>query len=144
MIRTTCILLVSSVAVTASAHAQTQAPTAEPVTAPKTSRREPPQTMTLTLSLSGSDMDDGVSADIGALPMSGFHTDADAILAYKRKMGRATISATGRSVVRYMAPSDTVMTIYDQGQLSFSMATAHNRFQIGQIVSYSPYYEFGA
>ena len=98
----------------------------------------------LSMSLSGSDVDDGVSGNIGTLPISGFHTDADAIVTYNRKMGRATINATGRSVVRYVPSSEALTTLYDQGQLSFSTATAHTRFQAKQMVSYSPYYQFGA
>jgi hypothetical protein len=145
VIRLICVLLVWLVAVDASAHAQTPTPTPEPAPAPKTpQRREPPQTMMLTMSLSESDADDAMSGDTASLPVAGFHTDADAMVTYRRKKGRATISAVGRSVVRYAPASQALTTAYDQGQLSFSMVTAHNRFEGSQLLSYSPYYQFGA
>ena len=100
--------------------------------------------MMLTMSLSGSDADDGAGAGIGTVAISGFHTDADAIVTYKRNLGRASINASGRSVVRYAPSSETLTTTYDQGQLAFSMVTAHSRLQASQMVSYSPYYQFGA
>jgi hypothetical protein len=139
-----CLVLVSLVAVDASAQTPTLAATPSP--APRTSQpREPPQTLILTMSLSGSDMDDGAGGNnIGTLPISGFHTDADAIVTYKRKVGRATINATGRSVMRYAPSIGTLTSTYDQGQLAFSMVTAHSRLQGTQMVSYSPYYQFGA
>jgi hypothetical protein len=152
VIRLIFLLLASSVAVAASAQTETPTPLPAPLTPPVTAtapkapqRREPPQTMMLTVSMSGSDAEDSVSGGTAEIPITGFHTDADAMLTYQRKLGRVTIDALGRSVLRY-APSSEVLTTtsHDQGELALTFLSRHDRFQARQSVSYSPYYQFGA
>jgi hypothetical protein len=121
-------------AVAAGASAQT--------TASRT-RREPPQTMMLTLSLSGAGAGDSedVAPEVAAL--TGLHTDTDALLTYGRRLKRATLSANGRTVVRYDARSHELTPMRYQGGAEFAVSGSKRQFRATESVGYSPFFQFG-
>jgi hypothetical protein len=164
VVRLISVLLVSAVATSAAAQTQTSAPTAataptsEQTPAPpneqtpspppkKVEHREPPQTMVLTMSMSGGVADDLVNGSgSSTVTTTGFHTDADALLTYQRRLGRGTttIGVTGRSVYRYAAAIGAVAPMHDQGEFVVSRVAARSLFRAAQSVTYSPNYQFGA
>ena len=122
------------------APAQTPAPPPK-----KVERREPPQTMVLTMSMSGGVADDLANGG-STLTRTGFHTDADALLSYQRRLGRGatTIGATGRSVFRYAPALGAAKPMYDQGEFMVSRVGTKSQFRALQSITYSPNYQFGA
>jgi len=107
-------------------------------------RREPPQTMMLTLSLAGAGAGDseGMSPDAAAL--TGVHTDSDAMLTYQRRVRRATLGVSGRTVMRYDARAGAVTPMHHQGTVGFSMGGTQRQIRASQTMSYSPFFQFGA
>ena len=149
MIRWTLVWLAAAVATGANAQTaatdarpQTLAPgaKAEPSPAPpRRASKEPPQKLLLTVSLFGGGADEVNTSD--AL-RNGMHADADAMLTYERRVGRAVIAANGRSVIREDARA-TPTPMGQQGNLDFSFVTRRQQFHASQGIGYSPYFEFG-
>ena len=128
----------------ADARPQTVVPAAKAETPPAMVRRaskEPPQKLLLTVSLFAGDADDANSST-GA-SRSGVHADADAMLTYERRVGRAVISANGRSVIRQNA-SAALTPMGQEGNVDFSFSSGRQQFHASQSVRYSPsHFEFG-
>ena len=97
--------------------------------------------MELTVALSGGGADDPRTTQS---PASGLHTDADALMTYQLRAGRATFGVNARSVVRYDTAQTALTPIREQGGLDFSLAGSRNQLRVSQTVTYSPYYQFGA
>jgi opacity protein-like surface antigen len=107
-------------------------------------RREPPQTMMLTLSFAGAGAGDseGMAPEVAAL--SGVHADSDAMLTYQRQVRRATLGVSGRTVMRYDARAGAVTPMRYQGTVGFSMGGAQRQLRASQTIGYSPFFQFGA
>ncbi len=138
-----CLFFACAIASNASAQTSTAQPGGADAgqAAPRKPSKDPPQTMMLTLALSGGGADDVTTSDVRP---TGLHTDADALMTYKLRAGRATFGVNARSVLRYDAGQTALTPIRQQGGLEFSMAGSHSQVRVSQSLSYSPYYQFGA
>jgi hypothetical protein len=138
----------------APAGAQTSTPeppasagpsTSTPDTAKAAPRRplaEPPQTLWLTVSVSGGTND--AENTYSGRSTAGAHGDADALVAYQRRSGKTTIGAVARSVERYDTSLRTFDVMYGQAGVQLATVGVRNQFHAGQSVGYQPYYQFGA
>jgi opacity protein-like surface antigen len=153
MSRVLVVLFVGLMAAPAGAQTSTPEPAApadpSPSTPPDTARaaprrllKDPPQTLWLTLSVSGGTND--AENTYGGRSGAGAHEDTDALVTYQRRSGRTTIGAVARAVERYDATLRTLDVMY--GQTGFQLATVgvRNQFHAGQSVGYQPFYQFGA
>jgi hypothetical protein len=132
------ILIAIFCAATASAAAQTEQ-TAPP--AAVHTHREPPQTLSATMTVSASDADEEGGA---GSTTAGPHSDLDGSLTYDRHEGRATLTMSGRSVVRYDQSIDKVESTRNQESIDFAVNGGRNKVHVAERAAYSPYYQFGA
>jgi hypothetical protein len=116
--------------------------TSQPDSAPSASRRapaQPPQTLIIGASLFGGSSDAANESAAGI--EVGTHADAEAMLAYTRRAGRAAFGLSGQSVVRQSHNELTPMR--QQGGFDFSFTGGRQRFRASQSLGYTPYYQFG-
>ena len=104
-----------------------------------------PRTMTLELSLAGSDSNDATpTAAAGSGALSGYHSDAGAFLTFGTRGQRSSFALTARSVVRYDAADGQLSAMQAQGTLDYLVAGTRTQFHVGQNFTYTPSYQFGA
>ena len=99
--------------------------------------------MVLDLALSGAGAADATTTTSDP-NTAGVHSDADALVSYKRREGRTTLGVTARSVLRYAATGTTLTPLREQGGLDFAFAGSRDLFRVREDASYSSYYQFGA
>jgi hypothetical protein len=97
--------------------------------------------MLLAVSLSGGNSDEVTDGGTSAFATAGPHADADAMLTYQRRVGRATFGLNGRSVFR--DAQSTLTPMRQQGGLDVAVVGLRQQFRASQSMSYSPYYQFG-
>ena len=99
----------------------------------------PQDTVTLTLSLSGTtaDLDHGIESIESTEPAA----DLGGTLAYHHRGRRITTDLDGQSVVRRIY--DTITPMGQQGRFSLAGIGARQQFHSSQSVSYTPSYLFG-
>jgi hypothetical protein len=129
------ILSIALCAAAVDASAQTPAPR-EP--------REPRQTLTAAVNVSGAASDDSADTFGDGRTAVGQHTDADALITYQRRAGRLALSVTGRSVGRYAPGEGGATATRHQAGFDLAMTGTHTQFRIAESGSYSPFYQFGA
>ena len=135
--RLVCALLACGVATPVAAQT-----TSQPDAAPTATRRapaQPPQTLIVGVSLFGGTSDAANESAAGIAV--GTHADADAMLAYTRRVGRASFGLSGQSVLRHA--HDELTPMRQQGGFDFSFTGGRQRFRASQSLGYTPYYQFG-
>ena len=143
--RCACLWLLCACATSLGAQtSQPPAPGGTGDASPSSTRRTPalpPQTMTLAVSLFGGNSDEMTDSSTSAIAIAGPYADADAMLTYERRVGRATFGLNGRSVLR--GAQSTLTPKRQQGGFDFAVVGLRQQFHATQTLSYSPYYQFG-
>jgi hypothetical protein len=137
LMRLVCAVLACGVATPVAAQTSSQ-PDATP-TATRRAAAQPPQTLIVGVSLFGGSSDAANESAAGIAV--GTHADADAMLVYTRRVGRASFGLSGQSVLRHS--HDELTPMRQQGGVDFSFTGGRQRFRASQTLGYTPYYQFG-
>jgi hypothetical protein len=137
LMRLVCAVLACGVATPVAAQTSSQ-PDATP-TATRRAAAQPPQTLIVGVSLFGGSSDAANESAAGIAV--GTHADADAMLVYTRRVGRASFGLSGQSVLRHS--HDELTPMRQQGGFDFSFTGGRQRFRASQSLGYTPYYQFG-